>query len=88
MSRHGRRARGETTEPANERATDAVDAELSSFSSALEEVAGRVATMAESLVGTDDDALASDLFEVERSLREAVRRIAHARGRASRRGRD
>jgi hypothetical protein len=66
----------------------AVDAELSSFASALEEVAGRVASIAESLAGTDDDALASDLFEVERSLHEAIRRIAQARGRHAGRGRD
>lgn len=58
-----------------------VDAELSSFTTELEELAGRVAAIAEPLSGTDDDALASDLFEVERSLREAIRRLAHARSR-------
>jgi hypothetical protein len=39
----------------------------------------RVAAIAEPLVGTADDSLANDLFEVERSLREAIRRLAHAR---------
>jgi hypothetical protein len=54
-------------------------AELSSLTTALDELAGRVAAIAEPLAGTDDDLLASDLFEVERSLREAIRRLAHAR---------
>ncbi len=54
-------------------------AELSSLTTALDELTSRVAAIAEPLVGTDDDLLASDLFEVERSLREAVRRLAHAR---------
>jgi hypothetical protein len=58
------------------------DAELSSLTTELGELADRVATMAEPLAGTDDDALASDLFEVERLLREALRRLGHARGRA------
>jgi hypothetical protein len=38
-----------------------------------------VVAIAEPLAGTEDDLLASDLFEVERSLREAARRLAHAR---------
>ena len=54
-------------------------AELSSLTTALDELASRVAAIAEPLVDTEDDLLASDLFEVERSLREAVRRLAHAR---------
>jgi hypothetical protein len=54
-------------------------AELSSLTTALDELAGRVAAIAEPLAGTNDDLLASDLFEVERSLREAIRRLAHAR---------
>jgi hypothetical protein len=54
-------------------------AELSSLTTALDELTGRVAAIAEPLAGTDDDSLASALFEVERSLREAVRRLAHAR---------
>ena len=59
-----------------------IDAELSSLTTELGELVARVAAMAEPLAGTDDDALAADLFEVERSLREAVRRLGHARGRA------
>jgi hypothetical protein len=54
-------------------------AELSSLTTALDELASRVAAIAEPLAGTDADLLASDLFEVERSLREAIRRLAHAR---------
>jgi hypothetical protein len=54
-------------------------AELSSLTTALDELTSRVAAIAESLAGTEDDLLASDLFEVERSLREAIRRLAHAR---------
>ena len=54
-------------------------AELSSLTTALDELTSRVAAIAEPLAGTEDDLLASDLFEVERSLREAVRRLAHAR---------
>ena len=54
-------------------------AELSSLTTALDELTSRVAAIAEPLAGTDADLLANDLFEVERSLREAVRRLAHAR---------
>ena len=61
-----------------------LSAELSSLTTALDELTSRVAAVAEPLAGTDDDALASDLFEVERSLREAIRRLAHARGRRAR----
>jgi hypothetical protein len=56
-----------------------VGAELSSLTTVLDELVGRVTAIAEPLSGTDDEALASDLFEVERSLREAVRRLARAR---------
>jgi hypothetical protein len=56
-----------------------IGAELSSLTTALDEIIGRVVAIAEPLAGTDGDALASDLFEVERSLREAIRRLARAR---------
>jgi hypothetical protein len=56
-------------------------AELSSLATALDEQTLRIATLAESLAGTPDDQLAGDLFEVERSLREAVRRLERARRR-------
>ena len=59
--------------------TNPLGAELSALTTALDELTSRVAAIAEPLVGTVDDALASDLFEVERALREAVRRLAHAR---------
>jgi hypothetical protein len=50
-------------------------AELSSLATALEDIAGRVASMAERASGTEKEALAADLFEVERTLREALRRL-------------
>ena len=56
-----------------------VGAELSSLTTALDELTSRVVAIAEPLAGTADDSLANDLFEVERSLREAIRRLAHAR---------
>jgi hypothetical protein len=62
-------------------ARSSLAAELSSLTTALDELTSRVAAIAESLAGTEDDLLASDLFEVERSLREAIRRLAHARAR-------
>jgi hypothetical protein len=58
-----------------------VSAELSSLSTALDDVIRRVVAIAEPIAGTADDALASDLFEVERALREANRRLSRARTR-------
>jgi hypothetical protein len=57
----------------------AVAAELSSLNTALEDIVRRVVAIAEPIAGTVDDALASDLFEVERSLQEANRRLTRAR---------
>ena len=50
-------------------------AELSSITTALDDLAGRVTRIAESSTGTDLDWLATDLFEVERRLGEARRRL-------------
>ena len=50
-------------------------AELSSITTALDDLGGRVTRIAESSTGTDLDWLATDLFEVERKLGEARRRL-------------
>jgi hypothetical protein len=63
---------------------DAPTAELSSLATALDELTGRVASMAELLSGTEQDVMAGDLFEVERSLRAAQRRLARLLERTSR----
>jgi hypothetical protein len=49
--------------------------ELSSISTALEALTERISSLAESLSGTDRDDMASALFEVERSLETAQRRL-------------
>ena len=51
-------------------------AELSSLSTALDELARRVTAMADGLANTSADWVAQDLFAVERSLGAARRRLA------------
>lgn len=51
-------------------------AELSSLAATLDDVAKRVTEMAERTAGTADDWLAGELFQVERSLGEAQRRLS------------
>ena len=51
------------------------DAELSSITTALDELRRRITMLAERNVGTDDEALAQGLFDVERTLGEALRRL-------------
>jgi hypothetical protein len=51
-------------------------AELSSLATALDDLTRRVATIADQLDGTERDQVAAELFEVERSLRAAQRRLA------------
>ena len=51
-------------------------AELSSMSTALDELAARLGGMADDLAGSQRDDVAVALFEVERSLRHAQRRLA------------
>ncbi len=53
-------------------------AELSSVATAVDELAKRVATIGEALSGDERDALSADLFEVERALGNAARRLARA----------
>lgn len=50
-------------------------AQLSSITTALDDLARRVTEIAEQSTGTELDWLATDLFEVERSLGEARRRL-------------
>jgi hypothetical protein len=57
------------------------DAVLSSIATSLEELTARVVTVAHELDHEPTGAAAADLFEVERTLRNAGRRVARARGR-------
>lgn len=50
-------------------------AELSSLATALEELLRRITAMAERVTGADRDAVVSELFEVERTLGAAHRRL-------------
>ncbi len=54
----------------------AARAELSTLSSTLQEVTRRVSGLAEEARATDDEALATELFGVERSLTGALRRLS------------
>ena len=53
-------------------------AELSSLETAIRELRERITAAADELVGTSDEDVAIDLYEVERSLRTAQRRIVKA----------
>lgn len=57
------------------------DAVMSSIATSLEELTTRVVALAHELDHEPTGAAAADLFEVERALRNAGRRIARARGR-------
>ena len=57
-------------------------AQLSSATTTLEELLDRVSSTAEAVLASGDESLASDLFEVERSLRTAHRRLVAATRRA------
>lgn len=63
---------------------DAPTAELSSLATALDELTGRVSGIADKLTGTEHDLMASELFEVERALGGAQRRLARLLERAGR----
>src|SRR4051812_12840631 len=52
------------------------DAELSSITTAVDELHQRITTLAERNATSDDDTLAQTLFDVERILGEALRRLA------------
>jgi hypothetical protein len=51
-------------------------AELSSVATSLEELLARVTRIADGLSGDDRDLVGPDLFEVERALRSARRRLS------------
>ncbi|MEJ5256476.1 MAG: hypothetical protein WHS89_14115 [Acidimicrobiales bacterium] len=51
-------------------------AELSSVSSILDDLGGRLERLASRFQARNEDALAADLYEVERALRMAERRLA------------
>ena len=55
--------------------------ELSSIQSALEDLSQRVAGIAQRRDDDPDDPVATGLFEVDRSLRNAVRQLERARKR-------
>ena len=55
-------------------------AELSSVATALEEMEQRIAAIANGLVGAEREELSADLFEVERALGAAARRLSRALG--------
>ncbi len=50
-------------------------AELSSVSTGVQELADRITQIAEGLLGEDRDLAGPELFEIERSLRTAQRRL-------------
>lgn len=50
--------------------------ELSSLAGALEELTSRIRTMGEDADRAGDDPVATELFEIERSLQTAGRRLA------------
>jgi hypothetical protein len=53
-------------------------AELSSVATALEEMERRIAALAAGLAGAEREELSADLFEVERALGTAARRLTRA----------
>ena len=55
-------------------------AELSSLETAIRELSDRITTAADELIDTNEEDVALDLYEVERSLRTALRRISKAAG--------
>jgi len=57
-----------------------VDAELSSITTALTELTRRITSLAERRTGTDDDPVSQGLFEVERTLGEALRKLERFQG--------
>lgn len=50
-------------------------AELSSASTVLDELVARISAITDSLAGAEREALSADLYEVERNLGNAARRL-------------
>jgi hypothetical protein len=63
---------------------NAPTAELSALNTALDDLTSRLSGLAEQLNGTEHDLMASELFEVERALGAAQRRLARLLERAGR----
>lgn len=63
---------------------DAPTPELSSLATALDDLTGRVTSIAETLTGTEHDLMASELFEIERALNGAQRRLGRLLERSAR----
>ena len=63
-----------------------VEAELSSITTALAELTRRITSLAERHTGTEDDPVSQGLFEVERTLGEALRKLERFRSGAERAG--
>ena len=57
------------------------DAELSSIHGSLEELAKRITAIADRRDADPDDLVSTGLYEVDRSLRNAVRQLDRVRGR-------
>lgn len=57
------------------------DPELSSIQGSLEELTRRIVEIAERRDSDPDDQVSTQLFEVDRSLRNALRQLERARGR-------
>ena len=55
-----------------------LQAELGSLATSLDELAARLTRLAEGLTASEADAVGSTLFEVERGLKAASRRLAKA----------
>jgi hypothetical protein len=51
-------------------------AELSSLASAVEELTQRVTLMADAAAAAKDENAAADLYDIERNLRSAARRLS------------
>ena len=58
-------------------------AELSSLSTGLDDLVSRITRLADTLAGDDREAIGEDLFEVERTLRAAQRRLVRVLDAAS-----
>lgn len=52
-----------------------IESQLSSMSTSLAELTVRLSTLAEELSGTEQDGVANSLYEVERALQTASRRL-------------
>jgi hypothetical protein len=54
---------------------DTQRAQLAPLATALEELTRRITVLAESYGGSNDDQVSTELYEIERSLQQAARRL-------------